>query len=304
MRPFRRSIFELASNHNRQSSVMKSMKSLFLVLAAALCAAVQAVAGNITIKGSDTMVVLAQKWAEAYMAKNPGTKVQVTGGGSGIGFAALQNKETDLATASRPIKAVEIQNCIKSFGKRPTEYKVALDGITIYVNPDNTVKQLTVEQLEGIYTGKIKNWKDVGGADIPITVYSRENSSGTYEFFKEHVLKGKDFAASAQTQQGTAGVVQAVMKDKGGIGYGGVGYSSGINRLKIAKSSGETYFEPSEQAVLSNDYPLSRYLYIYLNPAINTGEISDFLKWVRSDDGQKLVSEASYYPLPANFRAK
>ena len=94
------------------------------------------------------------------------------------------------------------------------------------------------------------------------------------------------------------------MKDKGGIGYGGVGYSSGINRLKIAKSSGETYFEPSEQAVLSNDYPLSRYLYIYLNPAINTGEISDFLKWVRSDDGQKLVSEASYYPLPANFRAK
>lgn len=283
---------------------MKTIKNCFLILATALFTAAQAFAGGITIKGSDTMVVLAQKWAETYMAKNPGIKIQVTGGGSGIGFAALQNKETDLATASRPIKATEIQNCIKSFGKRPTEYKVALDGITIYVHPDNTVKELTVEQLEGIYTGKIKSWKELGGADIPITVYSRENSSGTYEFFKEHVLKGKDFAASAQTQQGTAGVVQAVMKDKGGIGYGGVGYSSGVNRLKIAKAAGETYFEPSEQAVLSNDYPLSRYLYIYLNPALNAGDIAAFLKWVRGDEGQKLVSEASYYPLPANFRSK
>ena len=283
---------------------MLTMKNKLLLLAASLATAVQVLGGSITIKGSDTMVVLAQKWAEAYMQKTPGAKVQVTGGGSGIGFAALQNGQTDLATASRPIKAKETENCIKSFGKRPTEYKVALDGITIYVNPVNTVTQLTVDELEGIYTGKIKNWKDVGGPDIPITVYSRENSSGTYEFFKEHVLKGKDFAASAQTQQGTAGVVQAVMKDKGGIGYGGVGYASGVNRLKIAKTKGGTYFEPSEEAVLAESYPLWRYLYIYVNPAVNTGEVSSLLKWIRSDEGQKLVSEASYYPLPASLRAK
>ena len=280
------------------------MKNKFLLLAASLVTAVQALGGSITIKGSDTMVVLAQKWAEAYMQKTPGTKVQVTGGGSGIGFAALQNGQTDLATASRPIKAKETENCIKAFGKRPTEYKVALDGITIYVNPANPVKQLTVVELEGIYTGKITNWKDVGGPDLAITVYSRENSSGTYEFFKEHVLKGKDFAANAQTQQGTAGVVQAVMKDKGGIGYGGVGYAAGVNRLKIAKSKDDTYYEPSEEAVLAETYPLWRYLYIYVNPAVNTGEVSSLLKWIRSDEGQKLVSAASYYPLPATLRTK
>jgi phosphate transport system substrate-binding protein len=280
------------------------MKNKFLLLAASMVTAVQVLGGSITIKGSDTMVVLAQKWAEAYMQKTPGAKVQVTGGGSGIGFAALQNGQTDLATASRPIKAKETENCIKSFGKRPTEYKVALDGITIYVNPVNPVKQLTVVELEGIYTGKITNWKDVGGPDLAITVYSRENSSGTYEFFKEHVLKGKDFAANAQTQQGTAGVVQAVMKDKGGIGYGGVGYAAGVNRLKIAKSKDDTYYEPSEEAVLAETYPLWRYLYIYVNPAVNTGEVSSLLKWIRSDEGQKLVSAASYYPLPATLRTK
>ena len=280
------------------------MKKNLLVIAASLISAAQVLGGSITVKGSDTMVVLAQKWAETYMQKNPGTKIQVTGGGTGTGFAALQNGQTDLATASRPIKAKETENCIKAFGKRPTEFKVALDGITLYVHPANPVTQLTIEELEGIYTGKIKNWKEIGGPDLAITVYSRENSSGTYEVFKEHVLHGKDFAASAQTQQGTAGVVQAVMKDKGGIGYGGVGYATGVNRLKIAKIKGGTYYEPSEEAVLAENYPIWRYLYIYVNPAINSGEISTFLKWVRGEEGQKQVSEASYYPLPATLRSQ
>lgn len=280
------------------------MKHRLLVMAAAVMTAVQVVAGNITVKGSDTMVVLAQKWAEAYMQKNPGTKIQVNGGGSGIGFAALQNSQTDLATASRPIKAKETEGCIKSFGKRPLEFKVALDGITIYVSPENPVEQLSIEELEGIYTGKIRNWKELGGPDLAITVYSRENSSGTYEFFKEHVLKGKDFVASAQTQQGTAGVVQAVNKDKGGIGYGGVGYATGVKRLKVSKAKGETYYEPSEEAVLAGDYPLWRNLFIYVNPALNTGDVASFLKWMRSDEGQKLVTEAGYYPLQKNLRSK
>ena len=155
-------------------------------------------AGSITIKGSDTLVILAQKWAEVYMGVHAGQKIQVTGGGTGTGFAALQNQSTDLCNASRKIKAKEIESCIKAFGKRPTEYKVAIDGLSVYVHADNPVKELSVEQLGLIFTGKIKNWKAVGGPDAPITVYSRENSSGTYEFFKENVLKGKDFVASAQ----------------------------------------------------------------------------------------------------------
>ena len=158
------------------------MKAIMKKLALAVLAAATALsmeAGNITAKGSDTLVILAQKWAEVYMAKNPNTKIQVTGGGSGTGFAALQNRTTDLANASRKIKAKEIESCIKAFGKRPKEYKVALDGLSVYVNEANGISELTVDQLREIFTGKIRNCKEVGGSDAPITVYSRENSSGT-----------------------------------------------------------------------------------------------------------------------------
>jgi phosphate transport system substrate-binding protein len=209
---------------------MKKITQTFLAVAIALGFA-QAARADITVKGSDTLVILAQKWAETYMGQKPGVKIQVTGGGTGTGFAALQNKTTDLCNASRKIKSAEIAKCLEAFGKRPTEYKVALDGLSIYVAAENAVKELTVEQLELIFTGKIKNWKEVGGNDAPITVYSRENSSGTYEFFKEHVLKGKDFAASAQTMPGTAAVLQAVAKDKNGIGYGGAAYGAGAKHL-------------------------------------------------------------------------
>src|SRR5215471_12294698 len=210
------------------------MKKLITTLAlGAVFGGLTATASSITVKGSDTLVILAQKWAEVYMGKNASVKIQVTGGGSGTGFAALQNQTTDLCDASRKIKAKEIESCIKAFGKRPTEYKVAVDGLSVYVSADNAVKELSLEQLEGIFTGKLKNWKEIGGADAPITVYSRENSSGTYEFFKEHVLKGKDFVASAQTMPGTAAVLQAVAKDKNGIGYGGAAYGAGAKHLLI-----------------------------------------------------------------------
>ena len=260
--------------------------------------------GSITVKGSDTLLILAQKWAEVYMGKHPGTKIQVTGGGSGVGFAALQMRQTDLTDASRPIKAKEIEACIKAFGRRPTEYKVALDGLSVYVNSENAVKALTVEQLAAIFTGQVKNWKEVGGADAPITVYSRENSSGSYEFFKEHVLKGKDFVASAQTMPGTAVVLQAVGKDIGGIGYGGAGYGAGAKHLAVKKAVGAPAVEPSEQTVLNGTYPIWRYLYVYVNPALDKGEVGAYLNWIRGDEGQRLVKEVGYYPLPPQLREK
>lgn len=273
-----------------------------LALAALCAAALSAQAGNITVKGSDTLVILAQKWAEVYMGKNADTKIQVTGGGSGVGFAALQNKTTDLADASRKIKPAEIAACVKAFGKRPTEYKVALDGLSVYVNEANGVAELTLEQLEGIFTGRTRNWKEVGGADAPITVYSRENSSGTYEFFKEHVLKGKDFAASAQTMPGTAALLQAVGKDKGGIGYGGAAYGAGAKALKVKKDENSPAIAPSEETVLNSTYPIWRYLYVYVSPELDKGEIAKYLTWIRGDEGQKLVKDVGYYPLPKNLR--
>jgi phosphate transport system substrate-binding protein len=281
---------------------MKKILSKIVWMAALALMAGAAQAGNITAKGSDTLVILAQKWAETYMGGHAGVTIQVTGGGSGTGFAALQNQTTDLANASRKIKAKEIEACIKAFGKRPTEYKVCLDGLSIYVNTDNPIKELSLDQLEGLFTGRIKNWKEVGGSDAPVTLYSRENSSGTYEFFKEHVLKGKDFAASAQTMPGTAAVLQSVAKDKNGIGYGGAAYGAGAKHLSIKKDDSSPAIEPTEETVINGTYPIWRYLYIYVNPALDKGEVAAYLNWIRSDEGQKVVKDIGYYPLPANLR--
>jgi phosphate transport system substrate-binding protein len=222
----------------------------------------------------------------------------VTGGGSGTGFAALQNQQTDLCNASRKIKATEIANCIKAFGKRPTEYKVAIDGLSVYVNTDNPLKELSLDQLNQIFTGKVKNWKDVGGPDAPITI----NSSGTYEFFKEHVLKGQDFASSAQTMPGTAALLQGVAKDKNGIGYGGAAYGQGAKALLVKADDASPAVEPTEANVVGQKYPIWRYLYVYVNPAMDKGEIATYLNWIRGDEGQKLVKDIGYFPLPANLR--
>lgn len=280
------------------------MKKTLCILSLAALGGISALAGTITVKGSDTLVILAQKWAEVYMGQHSDVKIQVSGGGSGTGFAALQNQTTDLCNASRKAKAAEIAKCVSVFGgKRPTEYKVALDGLSVYVNAENPVKELTLGQLKDIFSGKIKNWKDVGGADSPITVYSRENSSGTYEFFKEHVLQGQDFAASAQTMPGTAAILQAVAKDKKGIGYGGAAYGAGAKHLLIKKDEASPGVEPSEENVLNGTYPIWRHLYVYLNPAMDKGEIAAYLKWIRSDEGQKIVKDVGYYPLPKNLRS-
>jgi phosphate transport system substrate-binding protein len=278
------------------------MKRIVAILLTTVFAA-NAFAGNITVKGSDTLVVLAQKWAEVYMGQHAEVKIQVSGGGTGVGFAALQSQTTDLCDASRPIKAAEVGNCIKAFHAKPTEYAVALDGLSVYVNPANSVKELSVAQVGDIFSGKITNWKQVGGPDAPITVYSRENSSGTYEFFKTHVLQGKDFVASAQTMPGTAAIVQAVVKDKNSIGYGGAAYGGDSKLLSIKASDTSPAIAPTEETVMNGTYPIWRHLYIYVNPAQDKGEIADYLKWIRSDDGQKYVSEVGYYPLPKNLRS-
>ena len=273
------------------------------ILLAALIAAAPAIeAAQITMKGSDTLVILAQKWAEAYMQKNQDVKVQVTGGGSGTGFAALQNQTTDLANASRKIKAKEIEACIKAFGKRPTEYKVALDGLSIYVSDSNPIKELSVDQLKAIFTGKIRNWKEVGGQDGPITVYSRENSSGTYEFFKENVLQGADFVASAQNMPGTAALLQAVAKDPKAIGYGGAAYGQGAKHLLVKQTADAAGVEPTEENILNRKYPIWRYLYVYVNPSLDKGDVAKYMTWIRSDEGQKLVKDVGYFPLPKNLR--
>lgn len=282
----------------------KALAAIVAVAIVLTASAGSGLAAAITVKGSDTLVILAQKWAEVYMGKKSDVKIQVTGGGSGTGIAALQNQTTDLCNASRKIRAAEIAECIKAFGKRPTEYKVALDGLSVYVSESNPVKELTLEQVRLIFTGKVKNWKQLGGPDAPITVYSRENSSGTYEFFKEHVLQGEDFTSRAQTMPGTAAVLEAVAKDKNGIGYGGAAYGKGAKHLAIKKDENSPAIEPNEKTVVEGVYPIWRYLYVYVNPALDRGAVASYLNWMRSDEGQGLVKDIGYFPLPAHLREK
>lgn len=279
----------------------KAMKSL-VTAGVALAVAGAAQAGNVTVKGSDTMVILGQKWAEVYMKKNAGSAVQVTGGGSGTGIAALLNGTTDICNASRPMKPSEVADFVKKFGKRPREYKMCLDGLSVYVQKQNPLTQISIPQLEKIFTGKITNWKDVGGADAPISLYGRENSSGTYEFFKEHVLNKKDFAPATKTMPGTAAVIQGVAKDPNGIGYGGIAYGEGVKHLPVSKTDGGEAIEPTEENVVSLKYPVSRYLFNYVDPKKDTGTVADFIAWCISDAGQSIVKDVGYFPLPKNMR--
>lgn len=253
-----------------------------------------ALAGPLTIKGSDTMVILTQRWAEAFMKAHPEAKVQVTGGGSGTGLSALINGTTDIAASSRPIKDAEQAKLKQQHGAAATQVPVARDGVTFYVHEKNPVHALTLEQLKGIYLGDVTNWKQVGGPDAAIVLYSRENSSGTYVFVKDELLGGGDFAANAQTLPGTAAVVNAVSKEKFAIGYGGAAYGKGIQELKVKVGADEV--PPTAAMVKAGRYPLSRQLFFYLRAA-PTGDAQAFIDFCRSPAGQAIVTDVGYFPL-------
>jgi len=250
---------------------------------------------KITVKGSDTMVILAQKWAEVYMKSHPESVIQVTGGGSGVGISALINGATDICNASRSMKQSEMDKLKDRYASLGVEIPCAKDGVTIFLNESNPVKELTLKQLSNIFSGKTRNWKEVGGPDAEIKLYGRENSSGTYVFFKENVVK-TDYAASCQTLPGTAAVVNAVSKDKFGIGYGGAAYASGVKHCAVKKDDKSTAYMATAETIKAGQYPISRYLYMYLRNR-PTGEIKSYIDWILGAEGQKLVTEIGYFPV-------
>ena len=253
--------------------------------------------GSLNVKGSDTMVILSQKWAENFMKEHGGTSIQVTGGGSGTGIAALINGSTDLCNASRPMKDKEKADVQAKRNAPAVETKVALDALAIYVNDKNPVKEIDLDSLGKIYLAQTTNWKDVGGPDHKITLYGRENNSGTYGYFKEHVLKDKDFAAATQTLAGTSAVASAVKGDEFGIGYGGIAYATGIRLLAVKKTKDSPAVEPKLETAKDGSYPISRFLYIY-TAGEPQGLAKDFIAFTLSDAGQKVVNDVGYFPLP------
>jgi phosphate transport system substrate-binding protein len=278
---------------------MKTMKKVWVLVAIVAIAATGLAfmpgPKKITVKGSDTMVILAQKWAEVYMKSHPEVVIQVTGGGSGTGISALINGATDICNSSRPLKKSEMEKIKARYNTMGIEIPCAKDGITIFLNNSNPVNELSVKQLSEIYQGKVTNWKQVGGPDAGIKLYGRENSSGTYVFFLENVVKG-DYASSCQTLPGTAAVVNAVSKDKYGIGYGGAAYAAGVKHCKVKKDDNSPAYAATPETIKSGQYPISRYLYMYMANR-PTGEIKSYIDWILGPEGQKLVTEIGYFPV-------
>ena len=248
------------------------------------------------IKGSDTCLPLIQKESELYMKKNGNASITVIGGGSGVGIAALMSGTTDIAMASRKMKMDEKMK-MQDAGKAFKEVVFANDAISVVVNPANKVSQLTREQLEGIYTGKTKNWKEVGGDDLTIVLYSRESSSGTYEFFKEHVLMNKNYASSALLMPATGAIIQSVSQTKGAIGYVGLAYvEKTVKALKVSYDKGKTYITPSVETAKNKTYPITRPLQLYYLTSLEK-TVAPYITYLLSAEGQKIVLDEGYIPL-------
>jgi len=278
-------------------------KSLITVMAIMFFGlAYGAKANSIQVKGSDTMVNLAQAWAEIYMGKNSGDFVAVTGGGSGTGFSSLISGTCDIAMSSRNIKDKEIALAQKK-GINPREIKVALDGLAVVVNPKNAVDKLTIDQLAKIFTGKITNWKEVGGVDAKITILSREVNSGTHVYFKEHVLRKMDanskeeFAPGALMLPSSQAIADEVANNPSAIGYYGMGYISLKQKaLHIAKDEKSPYEVPNIENVVNGKYPISRPLFLYINGEPQ-GLVKKFVDFTLSKEGQEIVLETDFVPV-------
>ena len=248
------------------------------------------------VKGSDTLLPLTQELAEQYLKKEPDAEVIVTGGGSGVGIAALPENTTDIAMASRQIKFSEKMK-FAELGLDAEEVVVAYDALAVVVNPSNPVGCLTREQLEAIFRGKITNWKDVGGEDRKIVVYSRETSSGTYEFFKESVLENKNYMSSILSMPATGAIIQSVRQTKGAIGYIGLAYLNPyVKPLAVSYDGGAHYAVPSVETAAAGSYPIVRPLYYYYDSR-KEAQVSPFISYVLSPEGQESVLEQGFIPV-------
>ncbi len=252
-------------------------------------------------KGSDTLVNLALAWAEAYVLVKPEVRLSVTGGGTGTGIAAMLNGTVDIANASREIKPEELK-AAKDKGLTPQQFVVAGDAIAIIVHPDNPVQQLTLQQLSDIYTGKIRNWREVGGENRPIVLLSRESNSGTYVYFLENVVRlGKKsdllFSPDTLLMPSSEGISAEVRQNPNAIGYDGLGYVTPDQKMvAVAKDGKSKHVLPSKETALDGTYPISRALYMY-TPDAPSDEVKAYLEWVRTE-GQVMVADLGFVPLP------
>lgn len=278
--------------------------AIVTILSLALYGNVAMADDMVQVKGSDTLINMVQKLSEVYMAKKPGTAIAVTGGGSGTGIAGLINKRCDIANSSRGIKSSEVEQANKK-GVDPKRIVVAIDALSIIVNKNNPVDKLTVDQIGKIYRGEIKNWSEVGGADLPVTLYGRQSNSGTYDFMKESVMFG-EYSPTLKSMNGNAQIVESITHDSSGIGYVGIGYAkdaSGIKSIKVAARQGSEYYDPfNYMDVKTGRYPISRPLNQYIN-GTPKGIVKDFIIFELSAEGQAIIEKEGFFQIPEEYQA-
>jgi phosphate transport system substrate-binding protein len=266
---------------------------------------------TIQVKGSDTMVNVAQAWAEEYKKVAPTVDVEVSGGGSGVGIAALIKGTIDIADASRNMKPAEIEQAKKNTGKDPKEFIVGYDALAIYVHKDNPLNEITTEQIAQIYSehGNITKWSQLGvtipnASDDTIVRVSRQSSSGTYDFMREHVLKNDDFKNGSRDMNGSKEVVELVGSTPTAIGYSGMGYATpAVKMLKVAVKKGDPAYQPNVENTLNKTYPIARSLQVYTlgDPQ---AAVKSYIDWLMTDAGQKILERSGYVPIPAAARVK
>lgn len=270
------------------------------------------VTGNLNSIGSDTLNNLMTLWAEGFKAIYPNVNIQIEGKGSSTAPPALIEGTAQLGPMSREMKAAEVDAFEKKFGYKPTPYKVAIDSLAVFVHKDNPIKGLTLQQVDGLFSSTLKRggkavekWGELGlsgdWAGKPVSLYGRNSASGTYGYFKEHALDKGDYKTSVKEQPGSSAVVQGVASDLGGVGYSGIGYKTASVRAVPLAEKGDAFIEPTYENCLSGDYPLARFLLIYVNkkPGEPLDKLTEeFLKFVQSKEGQEVVIKDGYFPLP------
>jgi phosphate transport system substrate-binding protein len=255
-------------------------------------------------KGSDTMVNVAQVWAEEYRKVAPDVEVEVSGGGSGVGIAALIKGAVDVANASRDLKPSEAEQASRNTGKAPVGFTVGFDALAVYVHKDNPLSEITLEQLSDLYAegGKTTRWSELGVkipgvSDDTIVRVSRQSSSGTYEFFREHALGNRDFRMGSRDLNGSKEVVELVGGTLTAIGYSGMGYATpGVKTLRVTSTPGSPAVAPTVAAVHDKTYPLARSLHLY-TLGEPQGAVKQYIDWILSAAGQKVVEDSGYVPV-------
>jgi phosphate transport system substrate-binding protein len=258
---------------------------------------------TLSVKVSNTLLELNQKWATTYKVKHPAADIQVTGDETAAIFATLAEKKADLVFVPRAIRYKEAQACEAALGERPAESKVAVSGLVVYVHTNNLVQVLEYEELNNIFHGQTQNWKDLsGGKDQTITVYAQATNSVLGELFDAEVLEGMGFSARVHFVPGQE-MLPAIAADPNSIGFGALTQFAGVQALSIKRAHSSTPVEPAAENIAHRTYPISRYVYSYRQPAANQDQVKAYLDWIRSDEGQQVAQAAGFYALPANLRS-